>query len=284
MSVSQLPTPEPTPAVKTGNRQLSVERKLAAEVSVSDRLVRVPDAIVREALARADLRKPVASVYEEEEEESARGGIRDEDQIFSGPWVSKGNPTGFLDCDDEEVVDQMGRDWWERRMRKMMAGEWEDVAGFLLTHAAVFVDSELVESEQSLPEFDLILRILGEDGSVDWEDRDKISDAYFDAQRELGEFQRKQDKTEDKLEARDKLITGHGAELQSLTERRDTSDLELLLTVKTQMIDMFVAQADRLKEKLEAAERKAEEKWKAWAEKEAHFKAGKAVSAERKKW
>jgi len=35
-------TPEPTPAVKTGNRQVSVERKLAAEVSVSEPLARAP--------------------------------------------------------------------------------------------------------------------------------------------------------------------------------------------------------------------------------------------------
>jgi len=60
---------------------------------------------------------------------------------------------------------------------------------------------------------------------------------------------------------------------------------------KALRIDMFVAQADRMKEKLKATERKAEEvekeveeRWEAWAEKEAQVKAGKAVSAERKKW
>jgi len=62
--VPQLPTPEPTQVVKTGNPQVSVERKVV-EAAVPDRLVRVPDAIMREALARADLRKPVVSVYEE---------------------------------------------------------------------------------------------------------------------------------------------------------------------------------------------------------------------------
>jgi len=42
---------------------------------------------MREALARADLRKPVASVYEEEEgeEESACGEISDEDHNVEGP-------------------------------------------------------------------------------------------------------------------------------------------------------------------------------------------------------
>jgi len=162
VSVPQLLTAEPTPAVKTRNWQLLAERKLAAEVSVSDRLVRVLDAIVREALAWADLRKPVASVLEkEEEEESTCGGIRDEDQIFSGPWWSKRNPTGFLDSDNEEVVDQMGCDWRERRIREMIEREWEDVAGFLLTHTVAFVDSELVETEKFMQGFDLILRIIG---------------------------------------------------------------------------------------------------------------------------
>jgi len=45
-----------------------VERKWAEMmVSVTAPLVRVPDAIVRKALAQVDLRKPVASVHEEEE-------------------------------------------------------------------------------------------------------------------------------------------------------------------------------------------------------------------------
>jgi len=61
-------------------------------VSVTDPLVRVADAIVREILVQADLRKPVASVHEEEQEkeDSARGEICDEDHNFKGPWVAKG--------------------------------------------------------------------------------------------------------------------------------------------------------------------------------------------------
>jgi len=97
-SVPQLPTPEPTPAVKTGNRQVSVERKLAAkESSEIPPLVRIPEANVRMALERADLRKLVPSVHEEEEEEeSARGEISDEYHNFCGPWVSKETRPGFL--------------------------------------------------------------------------------------------------------------------------------------------------------------------------------------------
>jgi len=85
-------------------------------VPVHAPLVRVPDAIVREALAQASLRKPVASVHEEEEEEeeeeeSACREISDEDHNFDGLWVAKGNPTRFLDSEYDAVVDQWGHDW-----------------------------------------------------------------------------------------------------------------------------------------------------------------------------
>jgi len=87
---------------------------------------------------------------------------------------------------------------------------------------------------------------------------------------------------EDKLEARHRMIAGLKEELKSLSNRRDSSDLEKLLADKTLVVAMLVAQADRLDEKKKAAERradeaeeKAEEKWKAWAEKEAQVKAGK---------
>jgi len=110
VSVPQSPTPEPTPASKTGNRQVSVERKSGVEMAVSVHapLVRVPNAIVREALAQVDLRKQVGNVHEEEEEEGACGEISDsdDDYNFSGHWVSKGNPNGFLDSEDEEILDR----------------------------------------------------------------------------------------------------------------------------------------------------------------------------------
>jgi len=63
------------------------------------------------------------------------------------------------------------------------------------------------------------------------------------------------------------------------------------LADQTYTVTMFAEQAGRIKEKLQAAERrveeadeKADEKWRTWAEKEVQVKAGKAVSAERKKW
>ena len=75
MSVPQLTTPEPTPVVKTGNRQVSVERKLAADVSVSKSLTRCSGPEWDEILRWIPTR-PVLSVHEEEEE-SARGETSD---------------------------------------------------------------------------------------------------------------------------------------------------------------------------------------------------------------
>jgi len=73
-------------------------------------------------------------------------------------------------------------------MKSMTGEEWEDVAGFLLRHTVGFVDSELLETEQTMQEFELMIRILGEDRSVDGEGRDKISDTYINAQAELSDL------------------------------------------------------------------------------------------------
>jgi len=291
VSVPQLPTPEPTPAAKTGNRQVSVERKVA-EAEVSDRLVRVPDAIMREALARADLRKPVASVHEEEEEEeSARGEISDEDHNFDGPWVAKGNPTGFLDSDDEAILDQCGHDWKERREKAMKMWEWKFVAKMLLKFTVNLVESELVETEDSMKEFDLMIRILGEDGSTEGEGLMKIMYAFGRVERELDKYRQQHDDADVSLEARDGIIAGLKEQLAQLSVRKDSSELEKQLADRTHEIAILAENGVWLQEKVKTAERKveeaeekAEEKWKAWAEKEAQVKAGKAVSAERKKW
>jgi len=84
------------------------------------------------------------------------------------------------------------------------------------------VDSELVETEGDMKEFDLGLRILGEDGSVDGEDRKRISDAYMKLARDRDESYQQQDDVEDKLEARDRIITGLKEQLKSLSTRRDS--------------------------------------------------------------
>ena len=73
------------------------------------------DEIIRRIPAR-----PVLSDHMKEEEESAHGEISDEDHDFCGPWVSKGNPTGYLDSDDEQILDQWDHDWMVRGRRRRM--------------------------------------------------------------------------------------------------------------------------------------------------------------------
>jgi len=94
------------------------------------------------------------------DEENASGEIGWENHIDSGPWVSKGNPTGYLDSDIEFFFDQMGHDWRVRRMRMISAGEKEKVARSLLSYTVHFVDPELVETVEDMKEFDPIVRIL----------------------------------------------------------------------------------------------------------------------------
>jgi len=72
--------------------------------------------------------------------------------------VSKGNPIGFLDSEDEEILDQWGHDWRVRRVGRMTGDEWEDIGRFLLTHTVNPLDSELVETDEDMKVFDLILR------------------------------------------------------------------------------------------------------------------------------
>jgi len=63
-------------------------------------------------------------------------------------------------------------------MLMTIGGEREKVARFLLIHTVNFVDSELVETDEEMKEFDLVLRILGEEGSENREDRQAISNAF----------------------------------------------------------------------------------------------------------
>ena len=99
--------------------------------------------------------------------------------------MAKGNPTGFLDSDDEGIVDEMGRRWMRHRMNRLTADEWEEIARFLLTHTAEFVAPELLGSHPEMQQFDLVIRILGEDGSVDGEGREAMSNAFHNLGREM---------------------------------------------------------------------------------------------------
>jgi len=51
-------------------------------------------------------------------------------------------------------------------MKKIALGQWDEVARLLLPHTANPVDSEVMETDEKMQEFDLVVRILGEDGRV----------------------------------------------------------------------------------------------------------------------
>ena len=146
-----------------------------------------------------------------------------------------------------------------------------------------------MESDPEMQQFDLVIRILGENGSVDGEGQEGMSKVFHNLGWERDRVYQQQDDVEDKLKARDGIIAGLREQLAQLATRKDSSELEKQLADQTHSIAMFAENGVWLQEKLKAAERKAreaeekaEEKWKAWAEKESQVKPGKAVSAERK--
>ena len=103
-NASHLPTQEPTPAIRNGNQQVSVER---AVVSISEPVgrVEVSDADIFSLVVRIHCMESVPNELHVDEEgnvgedgygvEIIRGEISDEDYFDGGPWVSKGIPTGY---------------------------------------------------------------------------------------------------------------------------------------------------------------------------------------------
>jgi len=77
--------------------------------------------------------------------ENAPGEISDEDHIDSCRSMYERNPTGFLDFDGEEIVDQVGGGWSKRGLQSMTGDEWEGVPRLRVYHTANFVESELWE-------------------------------------------------------------------------------------------------------------------------------------------
>jgi len=94
----------------------------------------------------------------------------------SGPWVKKGNPVGFLDSEDEELIDAMMAETEKERYRTMSHQEWKTVGLFLLKHF-----TRLVNGDGAPPgtDYENVQAILGEDGSVDFEGRDTLC-SYVD--------------------------------------------------------------------------------------------------------
>ena len=85
--------------------------------------------------------------------------------LKSGPWVEKGNPTGFLDSENGELFDWWGKEQAEERFERMTRKEWRGVAEFLLGSTI-----QLLQCPGE--KLNLIQAILGKDGSEGFEGGD----------------------------------------------------------------------------------------------------------------
>jgi len=153
-----------------------------------------------------------------------------------------------------------------------------------------FTEEVLVETEPEMKKHDLLLRILGMHGGGMWEGREEIKELIQKAIRERDDNYGMQDNTDDQIEALQVVNQGLMEELAKLTTGSD-SELQAKLGEQTHFTAIMVEQKiqrDAQNAVTEREHRKEmeeyKEKWKKWAEKEAQLKAGKAVSAERKKW
>ena len=83
-----------------------------------------------------------------------------------------------------------------------------------------------METDEEMKQFDLVLKILGEERSVDGEGQQAISDAFQKLAKERDNFHQQQDNVEDMLEARDGIIAGLRERLITLTTGEASSELE----------------------------------------------------------
>jgi len=88
-----------------------------------------------------------------------------------GPWVKKGNPVGFLDSEDEKLIDTMMAETEKERYRTMSRQEWKTVGLFLLKHFTRLVNRD---GAPLGTDYGNVQAILGEDGLVDFERRDTL--------------------------------------------------------------------------------------------------------------
>jgi len=85
--------------------------------------------------------------------------------------VKKGNPIGFLDSEDEELIDRWAVEQERERYKSMSCQEWKTVGLILLKHF-----TRLVNGDRAPPgtHYENVQAILGEDGSVDFGGRDTL--------------------------------------------------------------------------------------------------------------
>jgi len=214
--------------------------------------------------------------------------------------VKKGNPIGFLDSEDEELIDRWAVEQERERYKSMSRQEWKTVGLFLLKHFTRLVNGD---GAPLGTHYENVQAILGEDGSVNFEGRDTLCsyvdevmadrDRYFSAEDDAQDRETALEWDISILKHQVKRMSAKGELEFELTKVQKSYEdavmmwnrqLEKSGRLNEELEALKIQQEVDLKKAVEEAEEAAEVKWKAWAEKESQVKAGKAVAAERKKW
>lgn len=149
------------------------------------------------------------------------------------------------------------------------------------------MESGLVGTDEEMKEFDLVLRILGEEGSVDGEGRQVISEAFRKFANRRDNFHQQQDYVEDKLEAfLGGIMAGLRERLTNFTTREASPELKKKAAEQTYAVIICAEQTVKMMEMLQVAERRAEGRGEVEGMDGEGVKGEgrKAVSANRKKW
>jgi len=150
----------------------------------------------------------------------------EEECEFQGLWVVKGNPPGFLDSEDEEVLDSFAVRQAKKVKDALGKDFWRSTAKFMLEQLVYFTEEKLVETEAEMKKYDLLLCILGIQGQGMWEAREEIKELIQKAIWERDDNYGMQDNTDDQIEALKvvnqelreelaKLATGSDSKLQA---------------------------------------------------------------------
>jgi len=180
--VQQLPTLEPTPAVKARSRGLPTFEEATNRPLVRAKVtMRSKEDWERE---RQERKEQVQREQATQEETSALEESDEEECEFQGPWVAKGNPLGFLDSEVEEILDSLAVKHAKMLENALGRDFWRSAAESLLKQMVHFTEEVLVETEPEMKKHDLLLSILDMHGGEMWEGREEIKELIQKAIRE----------------------------------------------------------------------------------------------------
>jgi len=237
--VQQLPIPEPTPTVKARSRGRPAFKEATNRPLVHANVTtRSKEEWEREW---EEQKQQVQREQATQEEMSAPEESDKEECEFQGPWVAKGNPPGFLDLEDEEVLDSIAVKSARRVKDALGKDLCRRAAEFLLEQVDHFTEEISVETESEMKQVDLLLKILGMQGQGEWEGREEIRKLIQKAIRERDDNYGRQDNTDDEIEALQVVNEGLREELAKLTTGSD-SELLAKLADQTHFTAIMVEQ------------------------------------------